>query len=137
MTRLCGRTANASGGAMLRALALLMICVLMLSHGTMSLAAPHGPDSAIGHTHDHAVETASADDHHEGQPDTELGDEVGDTDESTMDADVAHVHPAADEVRLTDPFGPRLASRDVRDPPVPDDPLAPVKSAPLLEPPLA
>jgi hypothetical protein len=122
---------------MLRLFALLMICVLTLSHGTMGAATPHAPGSAIDHAHDHVVETASAEDHHEVQADVAQGDETGNTDESAMDADVAHVHPAADEVRLADAIGPRLVLRDVRDPPVPDALLAPVKTAPLLEPPAA
>jgi len=116
---------------MLRFLALMMMCVMLLSHGTASVAAPHGAESAIGHTHhDEAADTV---DRHDADSSNTLGAD-GDQD---IDQDVAHGHPAADEAHKGGLLPTRLAMRDVRDPPAHDSPLTPIQSAPLLEPPTA
>lgn len=122
---------------MIRVLALLMICVVTFSHGTMSLGAPHG-FSAASHTHDHdAIETQSVEDHEQTADRAAPGNFTQPSDGGVVDADVAHVHPAADEARLANAFGVRLMLREARDFPVHDSPLAPTSTAPLLEPPSA
>jgi len=116
---------------MLRLLGLMMMCVMLLSHGTAGVAAPHGAESAVGHTHHAEAEAADADaaDWHNADPSGELGEDG--------DLDVAHGHPAADKAHTGGSLPLRLAMRDVRDPPGNDSPLTPVQSDPLLEPPLA
>jgi hypothetical protein len=118
---------------MLRSFALMMMCVMLLSHGTASVAAPHGAGSAIGHTHHAEAADADAADRH----DTEQSGTPGEGGDQDIDQDVAHGHPAADEAHKGGLLPPRLAMRDVRDPPGNDSPLTPVQSAPLLEPPTA
>lgn len=46
---LLSRRENVSASPMLRLLTALLICVLVFSHGTMGIAAPHG--NASGHSH--------------------------------------------------------------------------------------
>ncbi len=118
---------------MLRFFALMMMCVMLLSHGTASVAAPHGAESAIGHTHHAEAEDADAADQH-------VADQSGTTGEDSdqdIDLDVAHGHPAADKAHTGGLLPARLATRDVRDTPAHDSPLTPIQSAPLLEPPTA
>jgi len=118
---------------MLRFFALMMMCVMLLSHGTASVAAPHGADSAIGHIHHDDAEASDAADRHDADPSSTLG-EGSDQD---IDQDVAHGHPAADQAHKGGLLPPRLAMRDILDPPGNDSPLTPIQSAPLLEPPTA
>ncbi len=114
-----------------RFFALMMMCVMLLSHGTASVAAPHGSGSGIGHIH-HAEAGDAADRHDADQSGT--ASEGSDQD---IDQDIAHGHPSADEAHKGGLLPTRLEMRDVRDPPTHDSPLTPIQSAPLLEPPTA
>ncbi|MCY7397326.1 MAG: hypothetical protein LH466_00610 [Sphingomonas bacterium] len=118
---------------MLRFFALMMMCVMLLSHGTASVAAPHGAEPATGHTHHAEAADADAADRH----DADQSGTAGDSSDQDIDLDVAHGHPAADKAHTGGLLPARLAMLDVRDPPGNDLPLTPVQSAPLLEPPTA
>ena len=126
---LCARTPDASGTAMPRFFAVMMICVMLLSHGTASIAAPHGAGSTIEHTHhaEHAV--ADVVDRHD-------ADESGAADKGS-EKDIAHSHASADQARNGVLLPTRLKIRDVLDSPTHHSPLTPIQSAPLLEPPTA
>ena len=76
---------------MLRFLAMMMVCVMLLSHGTAGVAAPHGAESTIGHTH-HA-EDADAD-----PVDRHNADKSGTAGEGS-EMDIAHSHASADQAR--------------------------------------
>ena len=116
---------------MLRFFAMMMVCVMLLSHGTASVAAPHGAESTIGHTH-HAEDAdagAEAVDRHDADQSGAVG-EGGET-------DIAHCHAWADQARNGGLLPARLKIRDVLDPPTHHSALTPIQSAPLLEPPTA
>ena len=110
-----------------------MMCVMLLSHGTASVAAPHGVDSGIGHFHHDVAEDSNAADRHDADPSTTQGE----SSDQDIDQDVAHGHPAADQAHRGGLLPPRLALRDVLDSPGDQSPLTPIQSAPLLEPPTA
>ena len=114
---------------MLRFFAMMMVCVMLLSHGTAGIAAPHGVASTIEHTHhaEHAV--ADVVDRHD-------ADKSGTADEGS-EMDIAHCHASADQVRNGGLLTARLKICDVRDPPARHSALNPIQSAPLLEPPTA
>lgn len=133
MIALCALIPAASGPAMVRFLALLMVCVMLLSHGTASVALPHGAGPAIGHTHHADAAQADAGDRH-GSDQSGMAGEDSDQD---IDLDVAHGHPAADKAHTGGLLPARPVMRDVRDTPAHDSPLTPIQSAPLLEPPTA
>ena len=116
---------------MLRFFAMMMVFVMLLSHGTASIAAPHGAESMIGHTH-HA-EDADAD---EDAVDRHDADQSGATGKGS-EKDIAHSHASADQARNGVFLPTRLKIRDVLDPPAHDSLLTPIQSAPLLEPPTA
>ena len=116
---------------MLRFFAMMMVCVMLLSHGTASIAAPHGAESTIGHTHHAGDADADADavDRHNADQSGSAG-EGGET-------DIAHCHAWADQARNGGLLPARLKIRDVLDPPTHHSALTPIQSAPLLEPPTA
>lgn len=114
-------------------LALLMICVLMLSHGTASASMPHvGAVYADSHGHDHESPTAHQVDDHR-VPVTQDGD----GDERVGELDIVHVHQQVDIAPLTG-----MTQRVVRIRALPGLPqrvarLASRRSPPLLQPPSA
>ena len=116
---------------MLRFFAMMMVCVMLLSHGTASIAAPHGAESTICHTHHAGDADADADavDRHNADQSGSAG-EGGET-------DIAHCHAWADQARNGGLLPARLKIRDVLDPPTHHSALTPIQSAPLLEPPTA
>ena len=116
---------------MLRFFAMMMVCVMLLSHGTASVAAPHGGESTIGHTHHAGDADADADavDRHD-------ADQSGAAGEGS-ETDIAHCHAWADQARNSGLLPARLEIREVRDPPTRHSALTPIQSAPLLEPPTA
>ena len=116
---------------MLRFFAMMMVCVMLLSHGTASIAAPHGAESTIGHAHHAGDADADADavDRHNADQSGAAG-EGGET-------DIAHCHAWADQARNGGLLPARLKIRDVLDPPTHHSALTPIQSAPLLEPPTA
>ena len=116
---------------MLRFFAMMMVCVMLLSHGTASIAAPHGAESTIGHTHHAGDADADADavDRHNADQSGSAG-EGGET-------DIAHCHAWADQARNGGLLPARLKIREVLDPPTHHSALTPIQSAPLLEPPTA
>ena len=116
---------------MLRFFAMMMVCVMLLSHGTASIAAPHGAASTIGHTH-HA-EDADADADAVDRHDADKSGTAGEGSEM----DIAHSHASADQARICGLLPARLKIRDDLDPPTHHSPLTPIQSAPLLEPPTA
>lgn len=118
---------------MVRFLSLLMVCVMLLSHGTASVAAPHGAEPAIGHTHHAGAGDAVAADRYDADQSGAAGEGSG----QDIDQDFAHGHPSEYQAHKDHLLPARLAMRDVRDPPAPAAPLTPVRSAPLLEPPTA
>lgn len=128
MMILCGALRNASAGTMLRALALLIICVLLSSHGAMTLAAPHGLNGVKGHIHELGPDAG-----HDAGTDV-VADAADDQD---LDREGAHMHQVADEAPQGTALLVRLKVADMRDPPTPDSPLVPTRLAPLLEPPSA
>ena len=116
---------------MLRIFAIMMVFMMLLSHGTASIAAPHGAESMIGHAH-HAGDAdagAEAVDRHDADQSGAVG-EGGET-------DIAHCHAWADQARNGGLLPARLKIRDVLDPPTHHSALTPIQSAPLLEPPTA
>ena len=118
---------------MLRFFAMMMVCVMLLSHGTASVAAPHGVASTIGHIHHGEDADADAD---SGAVDRHDADKSGAAGEGS-EMDIAHGHSSADQVRNGGLLPARLKIRDVLDPPAHDSLLTPIQSAPLLEPPTA
>ena len=114
---------------MLRLFAMMMMCVMLLSHGTAGVAAPHGAEPTIGHTHHAEDADADAVDPHD-------ADKSGTAGEGS-EKDIAHGHASADQVRNGGLLTARLKIRDVLDPPTHDSALTPIQSAPLLEPPTA
>ncbi len=131
---LLSRRCNASATQMLRSLTALLIAVLLSSHGTMGMAAPHADRSVHTHVmHDsHDVEKQTSDADH--------GTEVSDVDSNTggsTESDAAHAHPAADQIP---PAGMILASclfGDMSHAGLVVTPLRSADQSPLLEPPSA
>ena len=114
---------------MLRFFAMMMVCVMLLSHGTAGVAAPHGAEPTIDHTHHAEDADADAVDRHN-------ADKSGAAGEGS-EKDIAHCHASADQVRNGGLLPTRLKIRDVLDPPAHGSLLTPIQSAPLLEPPTA
>lgn len=137
---LLSRRENVSASPMLRLLTALLICVLVFSHGTMGIAAPHG--SASGHSHvgehSHDVQPVAEDgDHHADvvDIDADTTDSRSQSDDSKA-AEVAHAHAAADRVAATATL-PNQPLGGVRPTGLVVTPLASAPQAPLLEPPSA
>ena len=129
LTALSARTPDASGAAILRLFAITMMCVMLLSHGTAGVAAPHGAGSTIDDTQHAEDADADAVDPH----DVDKSGTAGGGGEK----DIAHDHALADQARNGGPIPARLKIRDVLDPPTHDSLLTPIQSTPLLEPPTA
>lgn len=116
---------------MMRLFALVMICVLTMSHGTMGMAAPHAAKvvHSPGHSYQHDG-VASADGA------AEPAD--GDTDESPpVDQDIAHVHSAGDMLPALGDIPAQHFACLVHMGPPSSGPLGSTDPAPLLEPPSA
>lgn len=114
----------------------LFAFVLVLSHGTMSAAAPHSQ----GQTHHHDV---VGHDHHDDDhgafaeaADSEL-DESTKRSETGGQSNVGHVHVVGDMVSAAGFETPRSLPREHKPFPRRDANLASGKVAPLLEPPSA
>lgn len=137
---LLSRRENVSAFSMLRLLTALLVCVLVFSHGTMGIAAPHGDvagHSHVGeHPHDAQLE-ADDGDHH-----SDLVDIDADTADSrsqsndSKSAEVAHAHATADQVPETAAL-PGQPLGGMRPTGLVVSPLASAPQAPLLEPPSA
>ena len=101
---------------MLRMLRTLLIVILVSSHGTMGIAAPHHDGAGHVHVGQHSLE-ADHDDHYgladeaseEASADADNGT-IGDTDDAAKDAgsNAAHAHPSADQVPSAFAFPERL-----------------------------
>lgn len=126
---------NVSASGMMRLFALLMICVLTMSHGTPGMAAPHVAQSVHSHSHGH---------HHDAGPGQ--GAAAHDADESrasdqdesrAIDQDIAHVHSAADMVPGLGDMPAHLVARAIHMRPPPPGPFGSTEPAPLLKPPSA
>lgn len=117
---------------MTRLIALLMLCVLTLSHGSAGASVPHADHGVHTHApgHDHG---SAIDDH-----DVDTMDEASDTGrDAPIERDVAHVHPAADMVPQIAPVSsPTFVNLGHARPPS-AGPLVSTDPAPLLEPPSA
>lgn len=113
-------TAFVSSRSMLRLLRTLLILILVSSHGTMGIAAPHHDGAGHVHVGQHSHEAepeADHDDHHgladeapaEATADTD-SNAIGDTDDVAKDAgpNAAHAHPSADQVPSAFAFPERL-----------------------------
>ncbi len=115
--------------------ALLMLCVMLLSHGSMGEAVPHAEDRGLAHVDAHSDHGLTA--HHAGTLDL-AG--VGDSDDDRSDdpsSHVLHAHVVGHLDRAVEldaapvtGSGPKLAVTSVQDRPSRD-------VAPLLEPPAA
>jgi hypothetical protein len=113
---------------MRRVLALLLVCMFMLSHGSMGAAAPHADHHDV-HSHDVHGETVSVDDMHPSSTNPEEpGSDAG---------HVTHVHVV---VALPNPHafeGAASVAASVTVRPLVTAELASRGVAPLLEPPAA
>ena len=141
---LLSSNSNASARQMFRFLTALLISVLLSSHGTMGVAAPHADGSVHMSAHMHvahdsdAADIQAVDDNHEADvsSETETSSEDDGAD-SPVEPSAAHAHAAADQIpalgmMLPDfPFGDTHHAGLV----VPRLPSAP--QSPLLEPPSA
>lgn len=131
---LLSRRCNASATQMLRFLTALLIAVLLSSHGTMGIAAPHADRSVHLHVmHDsHDIEENASDTEHR----TEVSEVTSDAGGPT-EPDAAHAHPPADQIP---PAGMIVASRlfgDMSHAGLVVTPLRSADQSPLLEPPSA
>ena len=132
---LSGRAWNASGSAMLRLFALIMICVLGVSHGAASVAAPH---AAVGvHSHEHEDDHPSAGESVDAQHVDESADNDGNDSFPDDQNDVAHVHPVADMVPMFAGVPAQRLAKSGHLRPRPPGALVSTEPSPLLEPPSA
>ena len=120
---------------MTRLIALLMLCVLTLSHGNAGASVPHADLGVHSHAqgHDHGSAIDDPKDH-----DINPIDQASDTGrDAPIERDVAHVHPAADMVPQVAPVSsPMFVDLGHARPPS-AGPLVSIDPAPLLEPPSA
>ncbi len=130
-----GGVHDVSASRMTRLIALLMLCVLTLSHGSAGASVPHADHGIHTHSqgHDHGSAIDDRNDH-----DNDPIDEATDTGrDAPVERDVAHVHPAADMVPQIAPVSsPTFVDLGHARPPS-AGPLVSTDPAPLLEPPSA
>lgn len=120
---------------MRQCLALLMLCVLLLSHGSMGEAVPHLHAHDVAHVDVHHDDEAVS--HHAGETDVEIADAADGDRSDDGTATAAHVHITGDLSRPTEwkrapliGVGPELVMAS-------DSALSSRGIAPLLEPPSA
>lgn len=114
-------------------LAILTLCVMLLSHGSMGAAVPHGH----GHDADHAGAAEQVVVHHADEEHDDHAVAVGDEDAGKATGHAVHTHVVGDLARTADAFvtaplvgGVRVASMVAA--------FGPSRGiAPLLEPPSA
>lgn len=125
---------------MTRLIALLMLCVLTLSHGSAGASVPHADHGIHTHAqgHDHGSTIDDRDEHDMDALANGTIDEASDTGrDAPVERDVAHVHPAADMVPQIAPVSsPTFVDLGHARPPS-AGPLVSTDPAPLLEPPSA
>lgn len=131
---------TASARRMLRFFIALLIGVLLSSHGTMGVAAPHADRSVHMHiAHDsHAPDVEAGDSDHEA--DTSNTNETSSEDDSTgspAEPSAAHAHAAADQIPAADMMLPDYLFGDVQHSGLVVTRLPSAPQSPLLEPPLA